>query len=1013
MILTRVALERLRVTLVALFIVFVGGLAGYASLPRAEDPGFTIRTAVVTTVFPGASPERIESLVTSPIEEIIQQIPEVETIRSSSNTSMSIVYVEVADEITALRPVWDELRRRIDDVATDLPAEAMQPEVNDTFGDVYGTLIAVVAEGYTPTERSDFADELKMRLLELDDAAKVEVYGEQERRIFLTYDNARLAGAGLSPLYLANVLKEQNIVSPGGTLEVGRDALTIEPSGSFNSVEELATTPVPMPGGAVLTIGDLVDVHEGNVDPPAPMFSYRGEEAHLVGVSLREGGNILDLGDDITAALAEMQPRYPIGVEFIVANFQPEDVQVKVSSFVSNLLQAVVIVIIVMVIFLGLRTGIIVASLIPGAMVTTFLLMSFTGVGIDQMSLAGLLIALGMLVDNAIVVSENCLVRLESGQTTKEAALGASQELWAPLLVSSLTTAAAFLPFYLGDGGSSEFVAPIFKVVTMALLASWLLAMTMIPVFCTYGLKAPEAPSEQDTGEPEMPRYMQVYADLLRACLTRPWVSLAAATAGLMLALYGFGQVPVKFFPPSEKPAFIGQLEFAPGTTIENTAAIAKEIDHHLASISSDRLASWTTMVGDTLPRFVLTFDGPERGNNVISTLFTTTNREAGNALMTELGSYLEETFPEAEVLLAPLQLGPPVDHPVAFKISGNDIPGLTAKVKKLEDHLRETEGLRAIGNDWGWRTKKLQVVVDPTRSRLAGVTNQDVATSLYTGVSGLHVTEYRDGDDIVPVVLRGSGSPRIEELDVFAAGGGLSVPLAQVADLHLDFQFPTIRRENRRRLITVYADTEPGFNAAAISKTVASWLETESVDWESQYRWEEDGEAQASAEANESVMSTLPIAVLVIVMLLVIQFNSIRRAIINLVVLPYAFVGVTIGLLVTSSYFGFMTLLGIISLFGVVINNANVLIDRIDVEIAEGLAPSLAIIAAAQSRLRPILLTTATTVLGLIPLWLGGGPMFQPMAIVLIFGLLFGTALTLGLVPLFYSLFFQVKFAK
>jgi len=1013
MILTRLALERLRVTLVSLFIVLVGGLAAYSSLPRAEDPGFTIRTAVVTTVFPGASPERVESLVTSPIEEIIQQIPEVETITSSSNTSMSVVYVEVADEITELRPVWDELRRRIDDVSDDLPAEAMTPNVNDTFGDVYGTLIAVIAEGYTATERADFAEDVKLRLLELEDAAKVEVYGDQERRIFLTYDNARLAGLGLSPLYLASVLKEQNIVSPGGTLEVGRDALTIEPSGSFNSVEELAATPVPVPGGAVLTIGDLVEVEEGNVDPPTPLFRYRGEDAHLIGISLREGGNILDLGDDIKAALAELQVQYPIGVEFVIANFQPEDVQVKVSSFVSNLIQAVVIVIVVMVVFLGLRTGVIVASLIPGAMVSTFLLMSFTGVGIDQMSLAGLLIALGMLVDNAIVVSENCLVRLEQGQTPREAALGASQELWAPLLVSSLTTAAAFLPFYLGDGGSSEFVAPIFKVVTMALMASWLLAMTMIPVFCAYGLKPPEK-TESASDEPEpTPRYLVVYADLLRSMLVRPWRSLVIATIGLIVALYGFGHVPVKFFPPSEKPAFIGQLEFAPGTTIENTAEIAAEIDHHLANISSDRLASWTTMIGDTLPRFVLTFDGPERGNNIISTLFTTADREAGDALMEELSRYLEETFPEAEVLLAPLQLGPPVAHPVAFKISGNDIPGLTTKVKRLEDHLRETEGLRAVGNDWGWRTKKLQVIVDPTRSRLAGVTNQDVATSLYTGVTGLPLTEYRDGDDIVPVVLRGAGTPRLDELDVYAASGSPPVPLAQVADLHLDFQFPTIRRENRRRLITVYADTEPGFNAAAISKTVSAWLETESQGWENQYRWEEDGEAQASAEANESVMSTLPIAVLVIVLLLVVQFNSMRRATINLVVLPYAFVGVTIGLLVTSSYFGFMTLLGIISLFGVVINNANVLIDRIDVEIADGIEPPKAIIAAAQSRLRPILLTTATTVLGLIPLWLGGGPMFQPMAIVLIFGLLFGTALTLGLVPLFYSLFFRVKFAN
>jgi multidrug efflux pump subunit AcrB len=1006
MIFTRLALSRLRVTVVALLFVLLGGMSSYQSLPRAEDPGFTIRTAVVTTAFPGASPDRVENLVTSPVEEIIQQIPEVETIRSSSATGLSIVYVEVSDSVTDLRAVWDELRRRIDDVSDDLPAEARTPVVNDRFGDVYGTLIAVIAEGYTPAERYDFADALKERLLQTDDAAKVEIYGDQPRRVYLTYDNARLAGLGLSPMYLAKVLQQQNIVSPGGTLEVGRDGLALEPSGSFDSIEELASTPVPVPGGAVLALGDLVSVTNGTLDPPAPVFRYRGEDAHLVGVSLREGGNILQLGEDLKRTLEQEQARYPHGVEFEIANFQPEDVQIKVSSFVTNLVQAVVIVIVVMVIFLGFRTGIIVASLIPGAMVATFLLMGAFGVGIDQMSLAGLLIALGMLVDNAIVMSETCLVRLDAGQSPREAALGASKELWAPLLVSSLTTAAAFLPFYLGQGGSSEFVAPIFKVVTMALLASWMLAMTMIPLFCAYGLKPPTQKKAEGT-----PQWIAIYERTLRAVLLRPMASLAAATGALVLALYGFGNVPVKFFPPSEKPAFVAQLEFAPGTTLENTAAIAAQIDHYLATIDDDRLVSWATMIGDTLPRFVLTFDGPERQNNVISALFTTRDRFVVDGLMDELNIYLESTYPEALVLLSPLQLGPPVDHPVAFKISGNDIDGLMAKVRNVEERLRQTQGLRAVGNDWGWRTKKIRVVVDPTRSRLAGVTNQDVATSLLTGVSGLPVTDYRDGDDVVPVVLRGTGKPRVDELDVFSATGSPPVPLAQVADLDLQFQFPKIRRENRRRLVTVYADTEPGFNAAAISKDIVGWLDTEANDWDAQYRWEEDGEAQASAEANESVMSTLPIAVMVIGMLLVIQFNSIRRSVINVIVLPYAFVGVTVGLLVTGSYFGFMTLLGIISLFGVVINNANVLIDRIDLEIAEGTDPPDAIMAAARSRLRPILLTTATTVLGLIPLWLGGGPMFQPMAVVLIFGLLFGTVLTLALVPLFYSLFFRIRF--
>lgn len=1011
MILTKLALEKKRVTLVLLIGVLFAGIQSYATLPRAEDPGFTVRTALVTTIFPGASPQRVETLVTARLEEEIQQIPEVESIRSVSGTSRSLIFVDIADDVSVLQPVWDDLRRRVEDAQKDLPDEALPSTVNDRFGDVYGVLIAVVAEGYTPVERLGFAEDVKEALLKVDDAAKVQILGDQPRRVFLTYDNARLAEHGLSPLYLADVLQRQNIVSPGGVISVGRESLSVEPSGSFESIAELAATPVALPGGSILTIGDLAEVSEGTVDPPDPMFRFMGEDAHLVALSLRQGGDILRLGRDVRQVLGELRGRYPIGVELLEANFQPDDVEKKIDDFMANLYQAVAIVVVVMVLFLGVRTGLVVASLIPAAMVSTFLLMSAFGVGIDQMSLAALLIALGMLVDNAIVMSENTMVRMEEGATAAEAALGAAGELWAPLLVSSLTTAAAFLPFYLGEGGSSEYVAPIFEVVTMALLASWLLAMTMVPLFCALGLKRPEPKAESGGAS----RATRLYRSALVALLGRPWLTLAVATLALVGAVKAFAFVPSKFFPPSEKPALTLKIELAAGTRLASAAEVASGLDAWLRAQSEQEGAvvkDWSIMVGDGLPRFVLTFTPPTRDNHVISGLVTASSREAVDGLITQLQRHIESTYPEALATVAPLQLGPSVANPVAFRIYGDDIPTLFERAGELKAHMRETPGLRAIGDDWGWRTKKVSVVVDPTRARIAGVTHQDVATSLYTGLSGITATSFRDGDKAVPVVIRGSEDDRahIDKLDVFSLSGGKPVPLAQVADLHLEHQSSVIRRFDRSRMLTVFADVDEGYNAAALSVQLTSWLKEQVKGWPAGYTFTENGEANASSEANAAVFSTLPIAVLVIVVLLVLQFDSIRRTTINLIVLPYAIIGVTFGLLVTQSYFGFMTLLGIISLFGVVINNANVLIDRIDTEIAGGLSPAEAIPAASMARLRPILLTTATTVTGLIPLWLGGGPMFEPMAIVLIFGLIFGTALTLGLVPVFYALFFRVR---
>lgn len=1014
--LTAVAIRRRRVTLVAVALLILAGIATYRQLPKAEDPGFIVRTAVITTAFPGASPQRVEELVTSRIEEKVQEIPELDFVSSSSRTGRSVVFVNLSERERVVRPVWDGLRRKIADVAEDLPDGTIGPFVNDEFGDVFGVVLALVAEGYSDVEMTEISDEIRDALLPIPDVAKVEVLGSQDRRVYVEFDNARLAELRLSPGQIQGILTQQNIVTPGGVIVAGTEQIALEPSGSYGSVEELRRTAIQLPTGSIIHLGDVADVHEGTVDPGQPRVRYTGEDALGIAVSMRDGGDIGALGADVRRVVADLQRDYPIGVEIMEVNFQPDDVQSDVDDFLSNLVQSVVIVMVVMMLFLGVRTGLVVASLIPLSMVSTFFLMGIFGVGIDTISLAALLIALGMLVDNAIVMSEATIVGMSEGQSPTEAAVGAAVELRVPLLISSLTTSAAFLPIYLAESATGEYTAPLFLVVTMALLSSWTLALTAIPLFSVLFLGRPEPKSDEDG--PWAARYRA----FVRSVVRRPWLALGVATAALVGSLWLGRFVDKAFFPPSDRPVFTASLELAPGTTLEQTGRVVAEIEHWLSEhhrVGPDRpegLEHWAAFVGSGAPRFTLTYAPEPAKDNYAFFLLYASSRGAVDALVPALERHVHATFPDLQAEVRPLIVGPPAGKPVAVRLSSRELGPLFDKVEAVEAHLASIPGAKNVGNDWGRRTKKLEVRVDPIRARMAGITNADIAISLQTSLSGITATEYREGDEVIPVVLRSEAADRkdiakIESLNVFVQQTGTPVPLKQVADVALTFEDPVIKRRDLYKTVEVFAEVDGTTTAAAVSEELAAWLERDSASWGPAFRWILGGEAEASANSQGAIGEKLPIAGLAIVLLLVLQFDSLRRAAINVAVLPFGLIGVTLGLLVTGSYFGFMTLLGIISLFGIIINNANVLLDRIHLEIAElGRTPVDAILEASQRRLRPILLTTATTVGGLLPLWLGGGPIFEPMAISLIFGLLFGTVLTLGLVPAMYAIAYGVR---
>jgi len=1023
---TEMAIQRRRITIVALAVITLVGFTTYQNMPRDEDPGFTIRTALVMTYFPGASPERVELLVTDKLEKKIQEMPEIDVLRSQSKPGISLVFVDIKESYREMRPIWDSLRRKVESAVGDLPDDVVGPFVNDEFGDVFGTLITLTGEGYTYAEMKEIADDVRNELLLIPDAAKVEIAGAQEERVFVEFNNARLSELGVSPGQLKSLIESRNIVFPGGEIFTKDEQIVLEPSGNFESVEELNRTVIKLPGRSdLLYLGDVAHVHRGYVDPPKTKVTYNGDPALILSVSLRDGGNIITLGEEIRSKVRRFQQAYPIGVEFDVLYFQPRFVEKKIADFVRNLGQAVAIVVVVMLVFLGVRTGLVIASLIPLAMVMAIMVMGFLNIGLDQMSLAALIIALGMLVDNAIVMSESIMVQMQEGKKAIQASIDSARELRIPLLTSSLTTSAAFLPIFLAESTVGEYTASIFKVVTITLLCSWLLALTMTPLFCVMFIKVKQKQGEQSYDTP----FYRKYRGFLLLALRRPWLSVLAAIAILFGAMQLTPYIPQIFFPANDKAVMSMDLDLPIGTPLEKTEKVVQQIERFIASqlmaefddegnVTRDGVISWSSFIGSGAPRYFLSYEQEQESSSYAYVLLNVTDRwKATSSLVPSLESYCFENFPDLTTNVGPLNLGPPVVAPVRVRISGKDADEIFGLADRVKAHMATVAGTRDITDDWGPRTKKLFVRINQARAQRAGLTSQDIAVSLQTVLSGIETTKYREDDEVIPVVLRSVAADRrdigkLESHNIYVQATGRAVPLKQVADVEVQFQPSRIWRWDRLKTVTVDSNVLPGFNAISVALEIDEWLRVESQNWPIGYKYELGGELESSGEANASIGAKVPIAFLIIVLLLVAQFDSIRKPLIILLTIPFGLIGIFIGLFVTQQPLGFIAFLGVIALAGIVINNAIVLIDRIKIETEElGREPRRAIIEASQRRLRPILLTTATTIGGLMPLWFGGGPMFEAMAVAIIFGLLFATVLTLGLVPALYSILFRIRF--
>lgn len=1013
---TRLAIENNRTSILVLVVILVAGASTFLSMPRAYDPGFIVRTAQVLTYFPGASPERVEQLITSELEQAIKEIPQLDYIKSESRTGVSIVLVNISESYTDMRPIWDNVRRKIEDAAIDLPEGVIGPFVNDEFGDVFGIVMTIQGEGFSDSEMNVIADDVKSEFQRLPDVAKVESYGTQDERIFVEYDNARLAELGISPYQLSQAMATRNILISGGAFDLNNERIALEPTGNFESLEDVGNTIINLPDStSLIYLKDIAQVSRGYIDPPSALVHSSGERAIGLAISMREGGNNILLGEQVQAVLDDLVQRYPWGIEFDFVNYSPSEVKQKVRDFVGNLLQAIAVVSIVMLLSLGLRTGLVVSMLIPLAMLLALIIMDMMSIGLDQISLAALIIALGMLVDNGIVMSESIMVQMQRGKAAVQAAIDSAAELRIPLLTASLTTAAAFLPIYLAESNVGEFTASLFKVVTITLLSSWVISLTLIPLLCVSFLKVKQTTGGHENG------FSRAYR-LVLSFMLRHSVLVILITAFIFAAgMATFSLIPKVFFPPSDRTYFKAEIELPAGTNIERTRQVVMGIENHLKSewqINSQRndgITNWISYIGNAGPRFILSHN-PKPGNSGYALMIiNVTSIEVIDDIMKDLSLLALQQYPDLNLKTRRIENGPAIENPVEIRLIGNNSESLFRAVNRLKQQMVEIGGLNNISDDWGQKIKKLVINIDQDRALRAGVTSQDIAVSLQTSLSGLELTEYRENEDAIPVILRSQVSTqqdigKIEALSVYVQATGKSVPLAQVADIEVVWDLSKVLRRDAVRTVSVGAQPQPGVTSAEKFQQLSPWLSEQFSTPGSNVRYEFGGENESSGKANKSIMDKLPVAGFIILILLVSQFNSIRKAMIILVTIPLGLVGVGIGLVLGNSFFGFMTLLGIISLAGIVINNAIVLLEKIQLELESGLPHFDAILSAAQQRARPILLTTATTVLGLIPLYLGGGEMWEPMAIAIMAGLLFSTLLTLGVVPVIYALLYRVK---
>ncbi|ENV3690142.1 TPA: efflux RND transporter permease subunit VmeI [Vibrio parahaemolyticus] len=1000
-------------------IFLIGGIAAFFGLGRLEDPAFTIKDAMVVTSYPGATPQQVEEEVTYLLEKAIQQLTYVDEVNSISNRGLSQITVTMKNNYGPddLPQIWDELRRKVNDLKVTLPPGVNEPQVIDDFGDVYGILLAVTGDGYSYKELLDYVDYLRRELELVDGVSKVSVSGQQQEQVFIEVSMKKLSSIGLSPNTVFNLLSTQNIVSDAGAIRIGDEYIRIQPTGEFQSVDELGDLLITESGAqGLIFLKDVAEIKRGYVEVPSNIINFNGSLALNVGVSFAQGVNVVEVGKAFDRRLAELKYQQPVGVEISEIYSQPKEVDKSVSGFVISLAQAVGIVIIVLLFFMGLRSGLLIGLILLLTVLGTFIFMKYLAIDLQRISLGALVIALGMLVDNAIVVVEGILIGTQKGRTRLQAATDiVTQTKW-PLLGATVIAVTAFAPIGLSEDSTGEYCGTLFTVLLISLMLSWFTAISLTPFFADIFFKGQKIKQgEGEENDPYNGIIFVAYKKFLEFCMRRAWLTVVVLIVGLGASVYGFTLVKQSFFPSSTTPIFQLDVWLPEGTDIRATNDKLKELESWLAE--QEHVDHITTTAGKGLQRFMLTY-APEKSYAAYGEITTRVdNYEALAPLMARFRDHLKANYPEINYKLKQIELGPGGGAKIEARIIGSDPTVLRTIAAQVMDIMYADPGATNIRHDWRERTQVLEPQFNESQARRYGITKSDVDDFLSMSFSGMTIGLYRDGTTLMPIVARLPEDERIdirniEGMKIWSPAQSEFIPLQQVTmGYDMRWEDPIIVRKNRKRMLTVMAD--PDILGEETASTLQKRLQPqiEAIQMPPGYSLEWGGEYESSGDAQESLFTTMPMGYLFMFLITVFLFNSIKEPLIVWLTVPLALIGVTTGLLALNTPFGFMALLGFLSLSGMVLKNGIVLLDQIEIEMKSGKEAYDAVVDAAVSRVRPVCMAAITTILGMIPLL--PDIFFKPMAVTIMFGLGFATILTLIVVPVLYRLFHKVSVPK
>nr|VVV06244.1 Multidrug resistance protein MdtC [Aliivibrio wodanis] len=1009
--LTRFALSNTRFTQVFIIMLFIVGVSTFLKSPSKEDPEILIRNAVVVAQFPGMSPDRIEKLITKPLEREIKQIPEVSEIKSWVRTGVTQINVSVHDKYFNLQPIWDTLRNRMEEIESKLPEGTYGPYVNDEFGRVYSATIALTGDDFSPREKRRMAEFLQDKLSTYSTISQVALYGVQEERIWMTPKEETIAENKFSVKQIKTSVQSRNVVLPGGTINANTLEVVIEPSGNFESVEEIQNMVLfERDSGQSVYLRDLIDLERSYEDPfKTPVF-FNNEPAIIIAASMADEIKSDDFGSDIESFLEEYRSQLPAGMTLDLATFQPEKVTASVSSATSNLMQTVLVVLAVVMLFLGVRMGLIVGSIVPLTILFTIIGMSVWGVELQRMSIAAIIIALGLLVDNGIVIAEFIKTKISEGMDKVEAAVLASKTMALPLLTSSLTSILAFMPLLLAQDVTGEYLRSLSQVITLALLASWFLCLFATPALCVWFLKPVSLSEVKEKNKETL--FTRGYKKVINAVLSYRLTFVSACIALFLLAIFGLKFVTIQFMPGSERNQYLVFLNLPAGTTVTETTKVTRRLNAWLMNKEQNPdVTSSVAYIGDGGPRFFLALSPVDRATNRAFMVVNTTDTASALEMVAKTNDFIIQELPEASGQAKRMWLGGTELGLIEYKVVGDDEKILRIIARQIESALHNIPGTVGIDNNWENSVPKINIDIDQTAAQRAGITSRDIAISLNSFLEGYQVTSYREDDDVIPVMIRGNEERneigKLFSMRIISSSSGEPLPLLQFADFSTERESAVIRREDLQRVMTVSVKHST-LQASELNKLVQPHLK--GLKLPDGYSIELGGELKGASKANGALFGYLPHCFAVMVLLLLLQFNSVRRPAIILLTIPLSLIGAVSGLLIMDAYFTFPAMLGIFSLAGIIINNGIVLIDCIESNRAEGILIKDSIIDACLTRLRPIVMTTLTTILGLVPLAISGGEFWYSMSIVMIFGMAVGTLLTLGVVPVLYSLFFRAN---